>query len=453
MKKAISLILAAVMAFSALSVAVFAEDTCGCGHAPIVFVDGMNSRDLIKDRGTDGARVVFPFTGNAVVDMVKNNAGAFWDLLDTRFDSAAERQVADAIKGLFTGAEMTDEGTSLYNVSVDWDYPEDPAHSEGQYFKYSFDWRLDPFVYAAGLKDYIDYVKELTGHDTVHLIGFSQGATAVNTYLSQYGYGGLESVIWYCGAHKGTALVGSLFRGDLRMDAASANGFVSNATEDNFLFNTLAALLQGLTDIGVTGGVLDLVNESLRRFYDDGVMREIFLDTFGKMPGIWSLVPPEDFEAAKRFVFGEGEEAAPYAALIETIDRYHDEVQVNSDAIMEEARRQVGKIAVIAKYNVRMAPVAADDNRQADFLIDTYHASCGATVADFGQTLGEGYAQQVDDGHNHLSADGIIDASTALYPDYTWFIKNAQHSQSIAYNDALLRHICAADRQPDVFED
>ena len=150
---------------------------------------------------------------------------------------------------------------------------------------------------------------------------------------------------------------------------------------------------------------------------------------------------------------GEGEQAAPYAALIETIDRYHDEVQVNSAAIMEEARQQVGKIGVIAKYNVRMAPFMEADNRQADMLIDTEHASCGATVADFGKTLGDGYVQQNDDGHDHLSADGIIDASTALYPDYTWFIKNAEHSRGVVYNDALLRHICESDRQPDVFED
>ena len=453
MKKSLACILAVLLLFSALSVFVSAEEPCGCGHAPIVFIEGMNARDLILEQGTDRAKVAYPFSGDAVVDLVKNNAGAIWDMLDARFGADTEQKVADAVKSLFADAAMNDDGTSLYDIAVDWTPPEDPAHSEGQFFKYCFDWRLDPFTNAAGLKDFIAYVKELTGHDTVHLIGFSQGATVLNTYLHEYGCGGLETVIWYCGAHNGTALVGSLFSGRLRMDAASATGFVNNATDNNFLFNTLSAMLQGLTDIGITGGVLDLVNVGIKQFMEDGVMREIFLDTFGKMPGMWSLVPPEDYEDAKRFLFGEGEQAAPYAALIETIDRYHDEVQINSAAIMEEARQQVGKIGVIAKYNVRMAPFMEADNRQADMLIDTAHASCGATVADFGQTLGDGYTQKIDDGHDHLSADGIIDASTALYPDYTWFIKNAEHSRGIAYNDALLRHICESDRQPDVFED
>ena len=442
-----------MMLFSALSVAASAEGACDCGHAPIIFVDGFNASDLIQDEGTDSERVVFPFPGDAIPNMLKDNVATVWDLLDTRFDAATEQTVADAVKGLLHGTEMNDDGTPLYNVTVDWRYPTDPAHSDGRYFKFNFDWRLDPFFNAEGLKDFIAYVKELTGHDTVHLIGFSQGATVLNTYLSQYGYEGLATVIWYCGAHNGTALVGSLFSGGLRMDAASATGYVQNATEDTFLFNTLSALLQGLTDIGITGGVMDLVNKSLEKFYADGVMKDIFLSTFGKMPGVWALVPYEDYEAAKRFVFGEGEEAAPYAALIEKLDRYHNEVAANSDAILQAAQEQVGKIGVIAKYNVRMMPVVDVADTQSDSLIDTYHASCGATVADFGQTLGDGYVQKIDDGHDHLSADGIVDASTALFPDFTWFIKNAVHETYIPYNDALLHHICDSDRQPDVFED
>ncbi len=453
MKRVLACLLSAVMLFAGLSVAAYAETTCNCGHAPIVFIDGFNASDLILDQGTDNARVVFPFPGDAIPNMLKDNAATVWDLLDTRFDAGTEQTVADAVKNLLHGTEMTDDGVSLYNVTVDWRYPTDPTHSDGRYFKFNFDWRQDPFISAEELKDFIVYVKELTGHDTVHLIGFSQGATVLNTYLSQYGYDGLETVIWYCGAHNGTSLAGSLFAGGIQFDAASVTGYIQNATEDTFLFNTLAALLQGLTDIGITGGVLNLVNKSLEKFYADGVMRDIFLSTFGKMPGVWSLVPYEDYEDAKKFIFGEGEEAAPYAALIEKLDRYHNEIQANNDAIMEAAKEQVGKVAVIAKYNVRMVPVTTAADRQADSLIDTYHASCGATVADFGKTLGEDYVQQIDDGHDHLSPDGIIDASTALFPDYTWFIKNAVHETYIPYNDALLRHICGCDRQPDVFED
>ena len=453
MKKTLSSLLAVLVLFASLSVAVSAETACGCGHAPIVFIDGFNASDLILDRGTNHETVAFPFPAEGVVNLLKDNADAVWDLLDTRVDAATERTVIDAIKGLLAGTEMTDEGTSLHEVAVDWDYPADPAHSDGQYFKFNFDWRLDPFLSAGKLRDYIAYVKELTGHDTVHLIGFSQGATVLNTYLSVYGYEGLETVIWLCGAQNGTALVGSLFSGGLRIDADALTGYIHNATEDTFAFNLLSCLMQGLKDIGLTGGVLKPVNKVLAQFYADGAMREIFRDTFGKMPGVWSLVPYEDYEAAKRFIFGEGEEAAPYAALIETIDRYHNEVQANCAAIMEAAREQVGKIAVIAKYNVRMMPVVAVANLQADSLIDTVHASCGATAADFGKTLGDGYAQKNDDGHNHLSPDGIIDASTALFPDYTWFIKNVEHSTGNDYVNSLIAHICGSDRQPDVLKD
>ena len=49
MKKPLSCLLAALLLFSAFSVAVSAEGTCGCGHAPIVFIDGFNARDLVLE--------------------------------------------------------------------------------------------------------------------------------------------------------------------------------------------------------------------------------------------------------------------------------------------------------------------------------------------------------------------------------------------------------------------
>ena len=132
MKKTLACLLAAVMLFVGLSVAVYAEDTCDCGHAPIVFVDGFNASDLIQDEGTDSERVVFPFAADAIPNMLKDNAATVWDLLDTRFDAETEQTVADAVKDLLHGTEMNDDGTSLYDITVDWGYPDDPTHDDGR---------------------------------------------------------------------------------------------------------------------------------------------------------------------------------------------------------------------------------------------------------------------------------------------------------------------------------
>ena len=91
MKKTLSCLLAVFLLFSALSVFAAAAEPCGCGHAPIVFVDGFNASDLIKDPDTDHAAVAFPFPADGIVNMIKDNADAVWDMLDARFDNSTEQ--------------------------------------------------------------------------------------------------------------------------------------------------------------------------------------------------------------------------------------------------------------------------------------------------------------------------------------------------------------------------
>jgi len=63
------------------------------------------------------------------------------------------------------------------------------------------------------------------------------------------------------------------------------------------------------------------------------------------------------------------------------------------------------------------------------------------------------YIQAVADGHNHLSADRVVDASTCMYPEYTWFIKGMVHTQFNADYYEMISWILNADTQPDVFSD
>ena len=66
-----------------------------------------------------------------------------------------------------------------------------------------------------------------------------------------------------------------------------------------------------------------------------------------------------------------------------------------------------------------------------DGTIGTAPESFGATCAHVDGTLGEGYkqAKECSCGKNHVSPDNQIDASTCAFPDITWFIKNAHHSE------------------------
>ena len=84
---------------------------------------------------------------------------------------------------------------------------------------------------------------------------------------------------------------------------------------------------------------------------------------------------------------------------------------------------------IVAGYNIQRTPLVEAMNNHSDATVDTKYASAGATVALLDETLGDDYKQACTDcGHNHLSPDGVIDASTCILPENTWFIKDMLHS-------------------------
>ncbi len=505
-KKWISVLLAALLALSVFSVTAAAAEKeekkpqVDTSLPPVILIDGINATALIRDFGKKDEEQVFPPDLGGVAGVVQENAAAIWDMLDGDFTAESEAVVLDAIFGYTDSFAMNDDGTSKYDIHPDWVYPGQPRpvyvdpdaspdtgeslrsrldalrgwfrslfHKDPEplteeellqkmlesrsTYKFVYDWRLDMFEIAAQLRDYIEYMKELTGWDTFSLVGFSEGAAVLNTYLTVYGFEGLESVIWCCGAHNGVELAGQALTGRLHVDAAGLTEYVRDSGDSSLASELLSCFMEGLRRIGVTGNLLNYTNAILEGLSRSGGIRRILRNTVATMPAVWSLVSDKYYEEAKAYIFSEPGDAETYAALIETIDRYHYGVQAHSAELMAQAKAATGKIGVIAKYGLRVTPMIANDRVQSDGVIDVAATSCGATAAQYGATLGEGYVQKVRDGHNHLSPDGVIDASTALYPDYTWFYKDLQHSHLPDQVYDLFNEIAHADHQFTVFED
>ncbi len=502
MKKCLAVISALALLLCAFPLTAFAAEKkpeVDTSLPPVIFIDGINSSDLVRDMGAKEEEKVFPFEVSDVLPIVQENAAALWDMLDGDYTAENEAAVLNAVLAFLEGIVMNDDGTSKYDISADWVYPgqarprytgDDAEQPEETFmdklsqlrswfsslfrepaeqlteeelrqkmlesrstYKFTYDWRLDMFVLADRLHDYIEYMKELTGHGTVSLVGFSQGAAVLNTYLTVYGFDGLESVIWCCGAQNGVELVGQIFTGRIRVDAAALTSYIRENDGTDLLSEIITCIAESLRAIGVTGNLLEYTNKIIGAVIADGGLRTILRQTFAKMPSIWSLISDKYYEEAKQFVFNEPGDAETYAELIETIDRYHYGVQAHSTELMAQAKSVTGKIGVIAKYGLRVTPLMLNDGIQADGLIDVAAASCGATAAEYGKTLGDGYVQKVQDGHNHVSPDRVIDASTALYPEYTWFIKNMPHSTLTDYPWELFSAIAHADGQFTVHDD
>ena len=98
-----------------------------------------------------------------------------------------------------------------------------------------------------------------------------------------------------------------------------------------------------------------------------------------------------------------------------------------------------------------MLPLTPDMNYNADGIIETNRTSGGAFVADRGQTLPENYKQKVNYKTNMISPDRVIDASTCLVPQYTWFMKGLNH---VEYNEESSRFfvwLLTSEKQYDIY--
>ena len=173
------------------------------------------------------------------------------------------------------------------------------------------------------------------------------------------------------------------------------------------------------------------------------------------MPGLWALVPQEDYEAGKEFIFGSHEIAID-PAYEAKLDAYH-EIQGNAKQYIDAAKKEGMNFSIVCGYNCQMIPLSTE-YESSDTIIDTVYMSGGATCAKYLQAhddWGKVYSQKIKDGHNHVSWDSKVDASTCMYPENTWFIKNLQHNGFSTENGSLdlVVWLLGQTKQPTVTTD
>ena len=168
------------------------------------------------------------------------------------------------------------------------------------------------------------------------------------------------------------------------------------------------------------------------------------------MPSYWAMVGEEYYEDAKKFVFGGHEKE--YAGLIKKIDNYHNKVKVPLESKLKQFKKSGMKIEIIAKYNTPFLPFLESHSVQGDAKISLSDISFGATGAEFGKTLSASYINTVKNKGKakYISEDLIVDASTCLFPDYTWFIRDLGHGTTPSIVSKLLLKIFRSKSQSTV---
>lgn len=464
MKRIISILLSVSILFSC-SVFAFAEseDTCDCGITPVIYVPGFGEA-IYMDHESDSRISIFPPEGNAILKCIPQFLKAFVALLITHnYDNFGDAAI-DIIDELFGPSSCNFDGTPMYeNTGIKpYKLPTDSErHKTANYefrgsddepvgeYTFLYDSRLDPFYNAELLKEFVDYIKELTGHNTVTLACHSQGATVLATYLHLYGSDNIEKLVFMSPAYQGLSIMGALFSHEISL---------VDKTEEFRLFlsyilgnGTAGKILNPIISILIKAGVIESVLKNAETALFDQlekVTEKAIAPTFGSMPGIWSFVPDEYYETSKEKVFVNDKR---YEPLIEKLDNYHYNVKLRISEIITKAKDNGCSVIITVGYGITSAPITESHAMQSDALIETKYASLGANCADFSTDLGNNYVQnKTDCGHNHISSDNIIDASVCAFPEYTWFIKNQEHND---YNGDIHEFINWAilyDGQPTV---
>ncbi len=428
MKKIISVILSVVLIFSVMLPAASAADKkCGCGENPIIYVGPLGNTDIYENPNTEDEKTLFrPSTESIIKIVVKVlpallAAGITMDLDklgDALIESVGEEMGALALDG---------NGDSAENVSVKLELPTETEHGKGYQYYFHYDWRLDPVEIAGQLDEYVKHVKELTGHSKVNFRASSMGGVVTLAYFNEYGHDDVDACIFQSCPLLGTDVAGDLLSRKLALSPRklldyATDGyppFDAESTLLYFLFNGL--YYSGLVDLVLFAGEIILESQQTR------VFDELMTPVFGTLLGLWAFVPDCSYEEAKKLNL----DPETQAGLIKKADYYHYQIQSRADEILNGAMDDGVRIMIVAGYNIQRTPLVEAMDNNSDATVDTKYASAGATVAPLNGTLGKDYVQKCNDcGHNHLSPDGVIDASTCILPENTWFIKDMLHSNA-----------------------
>ena len=446
-KAIISVLMSLVLVFSITSSA-FANEAeaqgCDCGRTPTVFVPGIGA--VISSVDENGEEYsVFPIENSKLVTGVLGFlpvaliAGVFggWEYVAKALDTL--------LNDLFADMMCDNEGNPVKETFVDESHEVTvDRHLIQNYFHFEYDWRLDPYESAAQLEAYIDEIREVTGHDKVILNAFSEGGEITLAYLDAYGSDKVEKYIAECSAFQGLTVIGKLFTKQCSIEKEGLVNFLSTMLPTAGLDSGLTDLIVGLKYIGVydlvekiCGTVLDNCFETI--YY--GFAR----NSFASMPGVFNFMPAEYYDEAIEMLFGDDPK---YAELVAKYDRYHN-AQVNAEKILKDCQANGMAVCLITNYGCDAMPFVGSDRYQSDSLIDARFTSGGATFAPVGETLGTSYVQKNADGHNHLSPDGCVDASTAMFPESTWFVSGFNHWNE---HEDLVEWLKSCDGQPTVWD-
>lgn len=450
MKKLISFAVVFVLLITAVSPAAGAGSGCGCGQSPIVYIAGLGSASLIRDAGTENEQQLWKIDTEFIVKECAKLAPSVAALTTSGDYDAFGDALVGFVYSVFGDLALDGGGVSSDRVTYQLREYTTSEHGLDKDYYFGYDFRISPFETARFLNDAIQTVKELTGHDKVSIKASSMGGVITMAYLSLYGTGDVDKIIFINCPILGTEVAGELFtkRLEINKDALIRYGEQAlPALDSDPLAAALYVLIEALDAGGMWTSLLSIADFLIDKL-GDKVLDEAVIPIFTSMPGLWAFVSDLYFEEAKAAVI----DPEAQAGILSEINDYHYNVMNKAGDILNDAKSDGVCVYIIAGYDMQRTPLVTSHTNDSDATVDTKYASVGATVAALGKTFPAGYSQAADfGGINYISPDNHIDASTCALPENTWFIKNMLHCNNHDGHRALYRLMFQSDEQLTVF--
>lgn len=440
---------------------------CDCGNTPVIYVRGRSP--IVNKAGhsswsspeiyelpsvPDGyigekAKVLAPAFAKAYLT---NNYKEYNKILVDAFDEIYAEYRLDE-NGNVTNESGSEANQQLTNLPDKHNRVLDITDGAGAYeycyqYFFQYDIRLDPCATAVDLHTFVESVKKATGHDTVKFIARCMGSNILTAYFAEYGWADVEDVILYNPIVNGTTVTNAAFTGNLKVDSQSLDYFANQAIdmEDAELLSLITDtinLANANYSLGLTAAML---NPVIKRIVSE-VTPELLKLSYGTTPGYWSMVSNENYEKAKAFVFGAEGDAEKYAGLIEKLDNYQEKVGAHIYDIYEQMGKDGVNVYNISKYGLQCYPVAEEANEQSDIIVSLKAQTFGVTAAEMGTKLSAKYIKEAEETGTakYISPDKVVDASTCMYPDTTWIIKDMEHNCYPWCVDKLMAKILTYD--------
>lgn len=439
MKKILSVVLAVLLIFSAVSIGAIAGNE---EKVPVVILQGYSGPDLAY--ADENGEPIVDENGNVQLAWPLNfdNLGA--DIAELLADVTLNQSdlgdsIVDVLQEYFEPLEMNPDGTSKNNLVP---YPSGAAATRAStliengmeeyipervvadmaieevgaenVFGFTQDWRQSQVDSAKDLDAYIQEVKEITGADKVDIYGLSHGGQYGTSYLYYYGHkGDVRNAIFGNPATLGTSAVGSFFTGEyVDVNLEDVIKFVEHGFEYEQDWEWLLQLL--------------LLDEALVEIVNSALVNTDLLEGIVLIPSLWDFVPHNYFENALQYV---GLNADTNGKL------YNDTVKFHAD-VNNDGFNLANKLADLKASGMKIGYVcgsgydSVNGKYNSDILIDTYLSS-GSNCALANETFPSDYTQgnTVCDNpsHYHISPEFDVDASTGFLPDATWYVRNQGH--------------------------